>query len=133
MVNAVADTHAVIWYVFNNPRLSERAISVFREAVETNNQIAVSSITFVEIVYLLEKGRVPAATLERLTDGLQKPGAVLVEIPVDSQISGTMARVNRAEIPDMPDRIIAATALHLGVPLISRDHRIQLSAVATVW
>jgi len=33
----------------------------------------------------------------------------------------------------MPDRIIAATALHLGVPLISRDRRISLSAVATVW
>jgi len=44
-----------------------------------------------------------------------------------------MRQVSRAEVPDMPDRIIAATALHLGVPLISRDRRISLSAVATVW
>jgi predicted nucleic acid-binding protein len=33
----------------------------------------------------------------------------------------------------MPDRIIAATALRLGLPLISRDHRIQLSEVSTIW
>ena len=33
----------------------------------------------------------------------------------------------------MPDRIIAATALHLGLPLISRDRKIQLSSVNTIW
>jgi predicted nucleic acid-binding protein len=32
----------------------------------------------------------------------------------------------------MPDRIIAATALHLGLPLISRDRKIQLSGVNTI-
>ena len=133
MIHAVADTHAVIWYVFKNPQLSERALSLFREAVETDNQIAVSSITFVEIVYLLEKERIPKTTLERLAAELQKPDAVLVEIPVDLQISRAMAAVSRDAIPDMPDRIIAATALHLGVPLISRDRRIQLSEVETIW
>jgi PIN domain nuclease of toxin-antitoxin system len=133
MIRAVADTHAVIWYVFKNPQLSARALSVFSEAVETADQIAVSSITFIEIVYLLEKGRIPQTTLERLAAELQKPDAVLVEIPVHLQIAEAMASVSRASIPDMPDRIIAATALHLGVPLISRDHHIQLSEVETVW
>ena len=33
----------------------------------------------------------------------------------------------------MPDRIIAATALHLGVPVISRDGKIRASTVATIW
>ncbi len=133
MIHAVADTHAVIWYLFDQPRLSARASSVFTEAVETGDQIAVSSITFVEIVYLVEKGRIPATTLERLDNELQKPDAVLIEVFVDLQISKTMAAVSRNAVPDMPDRIIAATALHLGVPLISRDRRIQLSAVETVW
>ena len=36
-------------------------------------------------------------------------------------------------IRDMPDRIIAATALTLGVPVISRDSKIQLSSVSTIW
>ena len=33
----------------------------------------------------------------------------------------------------MPDRIIAATAQYLGLPLISRDRKIRLSAVETIW
>jgi len=41
--------------------------------------------------------------------------------------------VPRAEVPDMPDRIIAATALHLGLPLISRDRKIQLAGLQTIW
>ena len=33
----------------------------------------------------------------------------------------------------LEDSIIAATALHLGLPLISRDGKIQLSGVNTIW
>lgn len=133
MIRAVADTHAIIWYLFDIPHLSARASSIFSEAEETGDQIAVSSISFVEIVYLVEKERIPAATFERLADELQRANAVLVEISLYLPISQAMASVERASIPDMPDRIIAATALHLGVPLISRDWRIQLSEVETVW
>ncbi|MCT7949962.1 hypothetical protein NG798_09205 [Ancylothrix sp. C2] len=41
--------------------------------------------------------------------------------------------VERHQVPDLPDRIIAATALHLGVPVISRDTKIQLSNINTIW
>jgi predicted nucleic acid-binding protein len=37
------------------------------------------------------------------------------------------------EMADLPDRLIAATALPLRVPVISRDRRIQASALDTVW
>lgn len=133
MILAVADTHAVIWYLFKNPQLSAHAFSRFNRAVDTGNQIAVSSVTFVEIVYLLEKGRIPATTLEVIAMEMQKADALIAEVPLDLSISKAMASVSRAAVPDMPDRIIAATALHLGVPLISRDNRIQLSGIATVW
>jgi predicted nucleic acid-binding protein len=58
---------------------------------------------------------------------------MIVEIPFDREIARTMFRIRREEVPDMPDRIVAATALHLGVPLISRDGRIRASNVETVW
>ena len=39
-----------------------------------------------------------------------------------------------AIVPEMPDRIIAATAQSLGLPLVTRDCRIQnLSALVTIW
>jgi predicted nucleic acid-binding protein len=44
-----------------------------------------------------------------------------------------MARVPRDQVPDLPDRIIAATALHLGVPLVTRDRQITASGIATIW
>lgn len=37
-----------------------------------------------------------------------------------------LARVERTQIPDLPDRIIAATALYLQVPVISRERKIKL-------
>jgi len=44
-----------------------------------------------------------------------------------------MRRVDRAQVPDLPDRSIAATAVHFGVPLISRDRKIRSSSVPTIW
>lgn len=48
-------------------------------------------------------------------------------------VADTGARVPRAEVPDMPDRIIAATAVCLGLALISKDRKIQLSGAKTIW
>ncbi|MEG4940341.1 PIN domain-containing protein [Microcoleus sp. F4-D5] len=57
----------------------------------------------------------------------------MVEIPFDRNIALSLKQVDRSQIPDLPDRIIAATALYLNVPVISRDRRIQLSSIDTIW
>jgi PIN domain nuclease of toxin-antitoxin system len=44
-----------------------------------------------------------------------------------------MRQVPRAEVRDMPDRMVAATAVYFGVPVISRDGRIRASSLKTVW
>ena len=44
-----------------------------------------------------------------------------------------MRQVSRDSVPDMPDRIVAATAVYLGVPVISRDGRIRASSIQTIW
>jgi predicted nucleic acid-binding protein len=44
-----------------------------------------------------------------------------------------MREISRADVPEMPDRIVAATALYLGVPIITRDGRIRASNLQTVW
>jgi PIN domain nuclease of toxin-antitoxin system len=93
----------------------------------------VSSISIVEIVYLVEKERIPPTTLPLLEERLLEQPASLEIIPVTGVIALTTQHVPRQQIPDLPDRIIAATALHLGVPLITRDRKIRLSSVATVW
>lgn len=130
---AVADTHAVIWYLANDARLSTNARKTFEDAARKGEQIAISVITLVEIVYLVEKGRIPAGRFTQLMTALDDPESLLVEVALTPAIARTLSRVDRDDVPDMPDRIIAATALHLNVPVISRDGKIKTSAITTIW
>jgi PIN domain nuclease of toxin-antitoxin system len=133
IIKAVADTHALIWYVFNDARLSPFAATFMDEADADGERIGISSVTLVEIVYLIEKKRIDPTTFDRILTLLNLPDGVLWEFPVDRDIAKAVSLISRDEVPDMPDRIIAATAVHLGIPLISRDRKIQASKVATIW
>ena len=133
MIRAVADSHAMLWYIFTDPRLSHTARRTIENAMASGDQIAISSITLAEIIYLSEKGRVHSDTFTRLLLALENPDPLFVEVPFDRHIAEAMRKVERNEIPDLPDRIIAATGLHLGVPVITADRKIRLSGVSTIW
>lgn len=133
MLLAVADTHAVVWYIYEDPRLSALARTAIENAAQQGNQIGVSAITFAEIVYLTEKGRVQPGVFARLTAAMDTARAVFIEIAFDRTIAAVMPSVNRDQVPDMPDRIIAATARRYEIPVISRDGAIRLSNVDTIW
>jgi PIN domain nuclease of toxin-antitoxin system len=133
MIRAVADTHAVIWYLSGDSRLSANARGIIDQAGVSGDEVAFSAITLAEIVYLIEKGRIPRDTYARLSNSIGSRTTVLAVTPFDEIVAGYLHQVERSKVPDMPDRIIAATALRLGVPLISRDRKIQVSAVTTIW
>jgi PIN domain nuclease of toxin-antitoxin system len=133
MIVAVADTHSFIWYLDADRRLSEIAKQAIDRATQTGDDIGISAITLVETVYLVEKGRVPRQTLARMIAEVQSPQSVFVELPLDVEVVQALQQVSRAEVPDMPDRIIAATALHFQVPVISRDAKIQAANLQTIW
>jgi PIN domain nuclease of toxin-antitoxin system len=133
MLRAVADTHAIIWYLFGDSRLSTTVRNTIEQAAIDGDQVAFSSITLAEIVYLSEKGRISTLTFERLLSSMETTDAVLVEVPFDRQIAQSLYLVSRTQVPDLPDRIIAATVLYLGLPVISRDRKIRLSNVSTIW
>ena len=58
---------------------------------------------------------------------------MIEEAPFTVEIVDAMRQVPRADVPDMPDRIVAATGVYLGVPVICCDGRIRGSNVHTVW
>ena len=93
----------------------------------------VPTICLVEIVYLQEKGRIPTDLKSALDAAPQAGNTRLVPSPLTLDIVKALAQVPRAEVPDMPHRIVAAMAVHLGVPLISRDRKPQLYSVQTIW
>lgn len=132
-IRAIADTHTVLWYLYDDPRLSQTAKAFLDGIDAAGDQIAVSSIALAEMIYLIEKGRIPAEALERVLTALDQPSVALVELPFDRAVAVAMRRVERSQVPELPDRIVAATGLHLGVPVISRDHKIRSSTVTTIW
>ena len=130
---AVADTHAVIWYLYGDSRLSALARQLFAEAARQGDVVSISSMTLAEVLYLVEKGRISATALNVILTELNSTTSVLMETPLGRHVVAAMSTISRASIPELPDRVIAATALHLGVPLISRDLKIQLSGITTTW
>jgi PIN domain nuclease of toxin-antitoxin system len=133
MIAAVADTHALIWYLGADTRLSVAALEFIENVAKRGDQIAISAISLIEMVYLLEKGRIPSQRFSQIASELEHPNSLFVEVPIDLAVARALTRVDVFQIPDMPDRIIAATAVHLQVPLISRDRKIQLSPIETLW
>jgi predicted nucleic acid-binding protein len=49
----------------------------------------------------------------------------MVVAPLDAAVAQAVQKISRDAVPDMPDRIIAATALHLNAELVTRDQRLQ--------
>lgn len=134
MATVVADTHAVIWYLQNSPKLSATALAALDSATQMGDPIYISSITVVELVYLTEKGKLPQLALDQLINALSNQTSSFIVVSLDLTIAQTLSQVPKDIVPDMPDRIIAATALQLNLPLVTRDHKIQaLTTIQTVW
>jgi PIN domain nuclease of toxin-antitoxin system len=133
MIAAVADTHTALWYLFNDGRLSIAAGDFIDKSAAAGSRIVISSISLAEIVYLIEKNRLSENAYTDLKAALDDPDHVFKEAPITVEIVEAMKQVPRADVPDMPDRIVAATAVYFGVPVISRDGNIQASNVQTIW
>ncbi|MEM4284535.1 MAG: type II toxin-antitoxin system VapC family toxin [Candidatus Caldarchaeum sp.] len=133
MGSIVADTHAVIWYLAASPKLSPIALASLEATAQAGDVIYIASISLVEVIYLAEKGRLPEIALQRLSNALTDPAMSFAVVPLDLAIAQRVQQIPRDLLPDMPDRIIAATALHLNLPLVTRDQRIQAIGIKTIW
>jgi PIN domain nuclease of toxin-antitoxin system len=133
MIVAIADTHTAIWYLFSDPRLGKAASAFIDDATAKGDHIGVSAISIAEMVYLVEKGRIAASALNDLHAATADPKAVLRHVALDEAIALKMTEIPRHDLPDLPDRVVAATALFFSVPVLSRDSRIRSSSIQTIW
>jgi PIN domain nuclease of toxin-antitoxin system len=129
----VADTHSVLWYLAADTRLSAGARSALESATGDGWPIFVPTMCLVEATYLAEKGRIAGSDRARLSEALRIEDGALVAQPLTMDVAVALSRIPRDQVPDMPDRVIAATALALGLPLVTRDGRIRASGVETIW
>jgi PIN domain nuclease of toxin-antitoxin system len=132
-MSAVLDTHAAIWYLLDSERLSEKVFSLIDGAAGSGQPSYISAVSLVEVVYLGERGRIAVDAFDRFVAALGQERPAFAVVPLDSHIASALRRISRDVVPDMPDRIIAATALHLGLPLVTRDRRLQTAGIQTIW
>lgn len=132
MIRGAFDTHSLVWYLFDDPKLSKAATRFIEQTLAAEDELVFSAMSFVEIVYLIERGRIDPDILQRIEAALVLE-PLIYELPVEGRLAPSVARIARGEIPDLPDRVIAATALSLGVPLLTADRVIRASSVPTIW
>lgn len=131
-VQVLADTHALIWYLFDEGRLSSEGRAALDGALGAGFPILVSAISIIEVIYLEERRRIPVGATERIRQACEAEEPSIEVVPIDARVAHDLQQVPRADVPDMPDRIIAATAVSLGVPLVTRDGKIRASSVQTI-
>ena len=132
VIRAVADTHVVVWYLAASRRLTLAATAFFEAVLAQGDTVGVSAMSLVEITYLTERRRLPPTVLPTVLSAFDA-ARVLVEVACNRKAAEAVQRVDRVAVPELPDRVIAATAVHLGVPLITADTRVRTSVIATVW
>lgn len=124
----VADTHALIWWITGDPRLSSKARDVMNRSA-----IGIAVITCWEIAMLAARKRIVLNDhiADWWHDVLALPSTAL--LPLTMEVAMTAA--NLADpIRDPADRLIVTTALHQGVPLVTKDDRIRAAnIVPTLW
>jgi len=125
----VVDTHTLIWWVLAPEKLSTAA----RETIDSSEAIGFAAISCWEVGMLSDRRRIdldlePALWLCNVIDARN-----VSILPITIEI-GVLAAELQDILRNPADCLIAATALTHGVPLVTKDERIQRSGVvATIW
>lgn len=133
MTDYVADTHALIWYLEDSAKLGREAGAAFDACDRGELTIFVPTICLIELIYLQEKGRIPRDLKKILDDHLAMGLTNFVPADLTRHVVTALESIPRDDVPDLPDRIIAATAKALDLPLISRDRALQNSGLPVIW
>lgn len=128
-LKACLDTHAVLWSLAGDPRLGAEA----RKIIASSNraELLISDIVLLEVAYLHTKGRIHDE--DGLDALLSKISDFFLVVPITQKIASLAVSLDLPQ-GDPFDRVISATAITHGIPLLSRDRIIASSgAVQTVW
>ena len=130
----VTDTHSIVWHLTRSRKLSRRARRVFQAADEGNGQILVPTIVLVEAVFIAERRRMSTDLVDWLFNLHSSTTENYRLVPLDGRVVQYIRDFGPASVPEMADRIIAATARSLHLPLLTTDAAITASGlVQVVW
>jgi PIN domain nuclease of toxin-antitoxin system len=129
----VLDTMAWIWWTSAPEKLSRRAAREIDSAAQSASA-SVSSFSVWELAMLVARGRLQFSLDlgEWLAECEKLPGIRFV--PVSNAIALASVNLPGAFHADPADRIIVATARHLGASIVTSDQKIRRYAhVKAIW
>ena len=130
---AVTDTHALLWALTGQTRkLGKAARDAFRRAERREAAIYVPAFALIEVSELVQRGRLTLpAPFDAWATSLTNSGTFIVH---DLTLDVVRHANTLYAIPERSDRMIAASAVVLGYPLITRDASIaRCAAVDQMW
>jgi PIN domain nuclease of toxin-antitoxin system len=129
----VLDTHAWVWFL-SNPELLSKKAKRYVDAAVKEKAVMISSISALEVALLVARKRL-ILTLE-LGDWIAKAEMLpfFKFIPVDNSVAIKSVNLLQPLHSDPADRIIIATAISLGAPIVTKDEKIlNYPHVQTIW
>ena len=125
----LVDTHALLWWLAGDARLSEGA----RQAIATAEVRYVSAASIFEMVYLEQKKDAPKG-LRRLLDDIERhlAHARFDLLPLHLRDVETVRRLPWLH-KDPWDRVIVAQAICRRLTLVSADETVQAYDVPCIW
>lgn len=137
-MRVVADTHALVWFLEADGRLSARAQEVLQQAQQDPaGGIIVSVASRLDLHYLRRAGRFSPADVQRWWAVTEDPSWNISSAAITGALVAHFDSAVLAALRDPWDRLITATAIDLGVPLVSKDRAItavaETGAVQVIW
>jgi PIN domain nuclease of toxin-antitoxin system len=122
----VTDTHALLWWFTESPKISEKASEIFEKCEKGESVIFILSIVIAEALSIFDKKRV-SFDFKKLNESEN-----FVLIALDYPILQKM--VDLKDVLELHDKIIVSTAKYLDLPIITKDKAIQnLPSIKTIW
>ena len=130
----VLDTHALVWWVNGDSRLSTPAKSAIDDVLEQGGRVLVSAITAWEIAMLVVRGRIALSMdLDEWLRVVETLEGVCI-VPITAQTAVQSVTLPGEFHKDPADRLIVALAREKNVPIITADEKIQTYPhVRWVW
>ena len=130
----VIDSHVLYWWLDGHPRLSAPALRTIDAAADGGAPLLIAAVTFWEFGIKERRGQFRALRPVREWPDILKPISWIQILPTDTEIWLRAAELDWQH-RDPADRIIAATALVHGVPLLTKDEVFHEpdSPVEGVW
>ena len=129
MTGYILDTHALLWFVSGDPKLSPKAKSVIENA---DNEIALSSAAVWEISIKSQIGKI------RLHKELDQLISEILQLYNFTPLAITIPHVIRVNsLPEIHrdpfDRVLVAQSIAENMPLITADPLIKKYKIKTIW